>query len=144
MSKTVLFIAIQFSISTQFSSIRPIDRTISDTTNPNQRGPGSDGNEGILRIPQSSSITGTSPLNCLVPYQGHSLGEGSYSSAEMQSVYSASQANWAIEVDRLESKAILVHTHTHTHTHTHIYIYIYIYQQHRSKINFWRPCVLLE
>ena len=32
-------------------------------------GPGSDSNEGVLRIPQSSSIIGTSPLDCLVSYQ---------------------------------------------------------------------------
>ena len=44
MSKTILFQVIQFSISTQFT----------------QSGPGSDGNEGVPLIPQSSSITGTS------------------------------------------------------------------------------------
>ena len=30
---------------------------------------GSNGNEGVLRIPQSSSITGTSLSDCLVSYQ---------------------------------------------------------------------------
>ena len=45
------------------------------------------GNEGALCIPQSSSITGTSPSDCLVSYPGHSLGE-SYPSAEVQLVYS--------------------------------------------------------
>ena len=58
MSKTVLFKIIQFSISTHFSSIWPIDRTLSGATTPGQSGPGSDGNEGVLRIPQNSSITG--------------------------------------------------------------------------------------
>ena len=43
-----------------------------------QSGPGSDGNEELLRIPQSSSITGTSASDCLV--------EGSYPYAEMQLV----------------------------------------------------------
>ena len=47
-----------------------------------------DGNEGVLRIPQSSSIAGTSPSDCL----GHSLGVGSYPSAEKQSVYSTAPA----------------------------------------------------
>ena len=47
---------------------------LSGTTIPGQRGPGSDGNEGVLRIPQSSSIAGTSPSDCLVSYLGHSLG----------------------------------------------------------------------
>ena len=41
---------------------------------PRQSGPGSDGNEGVLRIPQGFSITGTSSSDCLVSYLGHSLG----------------------------------------------------------------------
>ena len=40
---------------------------------PGQGGPGRNGNEGVLRIPQSSSITGTSPSDCLVSYPEHSL-----------------------------------------------------------------------
>ena len=63
MSKTVL------SQPTQFSSIRSIDRTLSGATTPGLSGPESDGNEGVLRIPQSSSITGTSALDYLVSYQ---------------------------------------------------------------------------
>ena len=66
--ETVLFQTIQFSISTQFSSVWPIDRTLSSTTTLGKSGPGSDGNEQVLRIPQSSSITGTSPSDCLVSY----------------------------------------------------------------------------
>ena len=38
------------------------------------RGPGSDGNEGVLHIPQSPNLTGTSPSDCLVLCLGHSLG----------------------------------------------------------------------
>ena len=56
--KTVLCQTIQFSISTQFSSIWPIDRTLSDATTPGQGGPESYGNEWVLRIPQGSCITG--------------------------------------------------------------------------------------
>ena len=67
---------------------------ISGATTPGQSGPGSDGNEGVLRIPQSSSTAGTSPSDCLVSYPGHSL-VGSYSSAEVQSVYSTAPAEWA-------------------------------------------------
>ena len=52
------------------------DRALSGATTPGQSGPGSDGNEGLLHIPQSSSITGTSPADCLVSYRGHSLGGG--------------------------------------------------------------------
>ena len=68
---------------------------LSGATTPGQSGPGSDGNEGVLHIPQSSSIAGTSPSDGLVPYPGHSLG-GSYHSAEKQSVYSTAPADWAI------------------------------------------------
>ena len=49
--KTVLFQTIQFSISTQFSSIRPIDRTLSGATTSGESGPGSDGNKEVLCIP---------------------------------------------------------------------------------------------
>ena len=80
--------------SQMISSIWPIDWTISGTTTPGQSGPGSDGNEGVRRIPQSSSITGASSSDCFVSYLGHSLDE-CYPSAEMQSVYSTAQANWA-------------------------------------------------
>ena len=41
---------------------------------PGQSEPGSNGNEGVLHIPLSPSITGTSPSDCLVSYPGHSLG----------------------------------------------------------------------
>ena len=78
------------------SSIWPIDRTLSGATTPGQSQLGSDGNEGILRIPQSSSITEVSPSDCLVSYTGHSL-EGSYPCVEIQSVYSTATANWAIQ-----------------------------------------------
>ena len=42
------------------SSIWLIDKIQSDATTPGQSGPGSDGNEGIHSISQSSSITGAS------------------------------------------------------------------------------------
>ena len=71
MSKTVLFQTIQFTISTQFSYIRPIDRILAGATTQSQSGPRSDGNEGVLHIPQNSSISGTSPSDCLVSYPGH-------------------------------------------------------------------------
>ena len=35
-----------------------------------QSGPGNDGNEGLVRIRQSSSITGASLSDCLVSYPG--------------------------------------------------------------------------
>ena len=57
----------------QFSSIKSIERALSGATIPGQSEPGSNGNEGVFRIPLSSSITGTSPSDCLVSYLGHSL-----------------------------------------------------------------------
>ena len=45
--KTVLFQAIQFSLSTQFSSIWPINKALSGATTPGQSGHGSDGNKGV-------------------------------------------------------------------------------------------------
>ena len=96
MSKTVLFQTIQFSINTLFSSIWPIDRTLSGATIPRQSEPLSNGNEGVLCIPQSSSITRLSPSDCFALYAGHSLGRGSYPSLEVQSMYSTSPVDWAI------------------------------------------------
>ena len=62
---------------------------------PGQSGPWSNGNEEVLLIPQSPSITGTSPSDCLVSYLGHLLGSGSYPSAEVQSMYFTAPADWA-------------------------------------------------
>ena len=47
----------------------------------------------MLCILQSPIITGTSLLDFLLSYIGHSLGE-SYPSAEIQSVYSIAPADW--------------------------------------------------
>ena len=83
--KMVLFQTIQFSIEkqfhfkwfslawVQFSSIWPIDRTLSGATTLGHSGPGSDGIKWVLCIPQSSSITGVSPSDCSVLYPGHSF-----------------------------------------------------------------------
>ena len=94
MIKTVQYQTIQFSTSTQFSSIWPIDRTFSGATTLGQSGIGSDGNEGVLRVPQSSSNTGTSSPYSLVLYQDtHCV---SYPSTEKQLVYSTAHAHKAI------------------------------------------------
>ena len=62
-----------------------MDRTLSGATTLDQSWAGSDGNEEILRIPQSSSITGTEPSDCLVSYTGHLLwGGGLTPSAKKQ------------------------------------------------------------
>ena len=67
-----------------------IARNLSGTTSPGQSGPRNDANKGAHCIPQSSSIIEASPSD-----PGHSLGEGFTPSAEMQSVYSATTADWA-------------------------------------------------
>ena len=56
------------------SSIWSIDRTLLGATTPGQSVPGNDGNEGVLSIPQSSSITGASLSESLASYPGHLLG----------------------------------------------------------------------
>ena len=60
----------------QFSSIWSTDRNLTGATTPGQSEPDSNGNEGMLRIPQNSNIIGTSPSDCLVSYLGHSLAVG--------------------------------------------------------------------
>ena len=55
-------------------SIRHIDRTLSGNTTLGQSGPRSDGNKKVLRVLQSSSITGTSASDCLMLYPGYSMG----------------------------------------------------------------------
>ena len=61
--------------------------TLLDAITPGEIGSGSDCCEGVLRFPQSSSITGASLSDCFMLYPGHSL-EQSYPSAKIQSVYS--------------------------------------------------------
>ena len=53
-----------------------MDRALWGATTPDQSGPGSNGNEGVLHIPQSSSTAGTSLSDCLMSYPGRSLGGG--------------------------------------------------------------------
>ena len=110
------------NINTQFSSIWPIYRTLSDDTSPGQNGPGSDGNEGVLCVLQCSSITGTSPSDCLVSYPRHTLVGGSYPSAEKQSVYSTTPSTWAkmIWVDLGFRLTLLLKYRTHS---KHFFMY---------------------
>ena len=87
MSKLVLFLTIQLIISTVFClytvecktvlfkkfslayacSLNVKNSSISNT--PGQSGPGNNGNQGVLCIPQSSSITGASSSDCFGSYQ---------------------------------------------------------------------------
>ena len=54
--KTVLFQEIQFRLSTQFSSIWPLDMTLSGATTPGQSGPGSNGNERHSVFSKASAL----------------------------------------------------------------------------------------
>ena len=74
-------------------SIWPIDKTLSSATTPGQIRPGNNCCEGVLRIPQSSSITGASPSGCLVSYPRHTFGD-SYPSAAVK-VNSTAPADYA-------------------------------------------------
>ena len=47
--------------------------TLSSATTLGQREPGSNGNEEVHQITQSSSISGASPSDCLVSYPEHTL-----------------------------------------------------------------------
>ena len=76
MLKTFLFQAIQFSISMSLVLFNPYVGPLSGATKPGQSGPGNNGNKRVLRIPQSFSITGTSPSDGLVSYPVHWLGWG--------------------------------------------------------------------
>ena len=55
------------------SFIWPMNRILSGAITADQSGPGSDGNEEVLHIPQSSRITRASPSDGLMSFTGHSL-----------------------------------------------------------------------
>ena len=74
--KTVLFQTIQFNISRQFKFYLTRRQTVSVASTPGQSRPRSDTNEGVLNIPQSFSITGISPSDCLVSYTGQLFESG--------------------------------------------------------------------
>ena len=86
--------AYSFYLSNSF--IWTIDTTLSGTITLGESGSGSDGNEGVLHIPQSFSIIGALPSDCLMSYPRHSL-KDFYPSAEMQSVYSTATADWTLD-----------------------------------------------
>ena len=65
------------------NNLKRVDMPLNKETKPNQTkpapgqsGPGRDGNEEELRIPQSPNITGTLPSDYLMPYPGHLVGGG--------------------------------------------------------------------
>ena len=75
--------------------------TLSGATAPGQSGSGSDGNEGVLHIPQSSNIHYWSLTIKLFTVISRKLTRGwSYPSAEMQLVYSTAPTKWTVLDDR--------------------------------------------
>ena len=71
---------------------------LSGGTTKGQREPRRCGNEGVIRIPQSSSFTGNLLSDCIVSLPGHALA-GSYSSAENQSVHSTGEVAMEIAIE---------------------------------------------
>ena len=108
-SQAVLIKTIQLSISTQFSPFEPKDKVLSGATTPAQCGPGINGNEVGHVIPQSFSITGTSPSEFLLLNPGHSL-EGSYPSVEVQSQLSLE--NIYFSLNQAKSKYFSTNSHS--------------------------------
>ena len=109
--KTVLFQEIQFCISTHFSFIWPRDKTLSGATTLGQSGPGSDGNEGVIHISQSSSITGASPPDYLVSYSGHSLWRSYLCRDAVGVFYSSSQLGKRFWWNTRLCKCNILYTH---------------------------------
>ena len=131
MSKTVLIQTIQFSISIQFSSIWPIDRTLSGAITLGQSGPGSDDNEKVHLIPQSSSITGISPSDCFVSYPGHSFFFGGGGLTPQQ------RCSRCILQPQPTGQAIYIYIYIYIYIAIYIYIYIYIYIERERERESW-------
>ena len=100
-----------------------------------------DGNEGVLRIPQISCITGTSLSNCLVLYAGYSLvgvlplrreAVGVFYSPRQVYIYTYIYIYIYIYIYVCVCVCVCVcvdikiYIHGRTHTITHIYIYTYM------------------
>ena len=119
--ETILFQVVHFSIITHFSSIWLIDRTQSGATTPGQSGAGSNGNERVLCIFQSSSITVTSQSDCLVSYPGHSLGTG------LTALQRCSRCILQSQLTEQGNTHTYSHICRHMYRQRHIFIYIYIY-----------------
>ena len=74
-----------------------MDRTLSSSTTPSLQGPGSDGDVGVVRIPQTFAVTEASPSDCLQSYRDTRWGK-SYHSAAIKSVYLTALADRARKV----------------------------------------------
>ena len=75
---------------------RPLDRTLIGTTTLDYRRSGNNANKGALHISQNSK-TGDSPSDNLMSILRTLVGRGgSYSSVELQSIYSTTSTNRAV------------------------------------------------
>ena len=82
-------------INISYINIWYINNTLSGAITLGQSWSGSNGNEGVLRIPQSSRISGTSPSDCLVSYQETCCGVV-LPLQKKQLMYFTVSINWAI------------------------------------------------
>ena len=80
-------------MSTKFIYIWPTEKTLSGATTPDQSGPGSDGNKGVLCIFQRSSISWASPSDCFVSYPGNL---GGSLTPQQRCSQSTAPANWTV------------------------------------------------
>ena len=94
--------------SIQFSSFWPLDRTISDATSSGLSWYGSHGNKGVQHISQNSSIPGDLTIRLFSVIFRACIG-GGLPSAEMQPVYSATPADWAMSIIHARSRADIHH-----------------------------------
>ena len=79
------------------SSFCHIDRSLLGATTPGQSEPGSDVNEGILCISQSTTITGAPQSDCLVSYQDTDWRwEVPFSRDAVSVFYSHSRLGWEV------------------------------------------------
>ena len=76
-----------------------------------QSGPESDGNEEVLCIPQSSSITKTSASDCFASYPGYYLRWRSYSYAEIQLMYTTALSDRVVK--KMEIFSLVISRYFH-------------------------------
>ena len=91
----------QFSKSTQFSSIWPIDRTLSGATSPSQRGPGRMPMKGCSVFPKAQVLLEPHHQIVYCHIQGTRLVKEAYPSAGLQSVNSTAPADWPKELTKM-------------------------------------------
>ena len=129
--KTVLFQAIQFSTSSEFSSIWTIDRTLSGATTPGQSRTRSDGNDGVHHILQSSCITRTSPSDCLVSYTRTLIGGVLPLGKRCNHCILQPQPDGPEGLGKYMRIYIYIYIYSHMYVCVHIYmnacIYMYLY-----------------